>query len=80
MKTWLNVAEAAEYAGVSRDTIYTACEARLLRHVRVGGRRAIRLRREWLDEWFESHTRETVAQESRDAARATAPSAMESHP
>ena len=26
MKIWLNVAEAAEYAGVSRDTIYTACE------------------------------------------------------
>jgi hypothetical protein len=24
MKTWLNVAEGAEYAGVSRDTIYTA--------------------------------------------------------
>jgi hypothetical protein len=34
MKTWLNVSEAAEYAGVSRDTIYTAaasgdCHARL---------------------------------------------------
>ena len=28
MKIWLNVAEAAEYAGVSRDTIYTACERR----------------------------------------------------
>ena len=26
MKPWLNVSEAAEYAGVSRDTIYTACE------------------------------------------------------
>ena len=26
MKTWLTVAEGAEYAGVSRDTIYTACE------------------------------------------------------
>ena len=23
MKTWLTVAEGAEYAGVSRDTIYT---------------------------------------------------------
>jgi excisionase family DNA binding protein len=41
MKTWLNVAEAAEYAGVSRDTIYTACE-----HARIGGRRAIRLKAE----------------------------------
>ena len=31
MKTWLNVSEAAEYAGVSRDTIYTACERHELR-------------------------------------------------
>ena len=34
MKTWLTVAEGAEYAGVSRDTIYTACERRELRHAR----------------------------------------------
>lgn len=26
MKTWFTVAEGAAYAGVSRDTIYTACE------------------------------------------------------
>ena len=26
MKLWLNVREGAEYAGVCRDTIYTACE------------------------------------------------------
>jgi DNA-binding XRE family transcriptional regulator len=26
MKIWLTVAEGAEHAGVSRDTIYTACE------------------------------------------------------
>ena len=32
MKPWLNVSEAAEYAGVSRDTIYTACERDGLRH------------------------------------------------
>ena len=32
MKTWLNVGEGAEYAGVSRDTIYTACERKELRH------------------------------------------------
>ena len=41
MKPWLNVSEAAEYAGVSRDTIYTACERRELRNARVSGRRAI---------------------------------------
>jgi excisionase family DNA binding protein len=46
MKTWLTVAEGAAYAGVSRDTIYTACERREIRHVRIGGRRSIRLKHE----------------------------------
>ena len=31
MKTWLTVSDAADYAGVSRDTIYTACERREMR-------------------------------------------------
>lgn len=57
MKLWLNVADAAEYAGVSRDTIYTAVERGEMRHVRIGGRRSIRLRAEWIDEWFGRHTR-----------------------
>jgi excisionase family DNA binding protein len=56
MKTWLTVAEGAEYAGVSRDTIYTACERRELQHARVGGRRAIRLKPAWIDAWLERHT------------------------
>jgi excisionase family DNA binding protein len=55
MKTWLTVAEGAEYSGVSRDTIYTACERRELRHARIGGRRSIRLKPEWIDAWLERH-------------------------
>jgi excisionase family DNA binding protein len=55
MKPWLTVAEAAQYAGVSRDTIYTACERHEIRHARVNGRRAIRLKREWIDGWLERH-------------------------
>ena len=55
MRTWLNVAEAAEYAGVSRDTIYTACERRELRNARLSGRRAIRIRPQWIDAWLERH-------------------------
>ena len=57
MKTWLTVIEAAEYSGLSRDTIYTACERRELRHARVGGRRTIRLKTEWIDAWLEQHAR-----------------------
>ncbi len=55
MKAWLTVAEGAEYAGVSRDTIYTACERRELQHARVGGRRAIRLKAAWIDGWLERY-------------------------
>ena len=60
MKVWLNVTEAAEYASVSRDTIYTACERRQLRHARIGGRRAIRVKPEWIDGWLEQHARGVV--------------------
>jgi excisionase family DNA binding protein len=54
---WLKVPDGAAYAGVSRDTIYTACERDELRHVRVSGRRSIRLKAEWIDEWLERHAR-----------------------
>lgn len=59
-KTWLSVAEGAEYLGVCRDTIYKAVERGELRHVRIGGRRAIRLRTEWIDDWLDWHTRGTL--------------------
>ena len=54
---WLTVTGAAGYATLSRDTIYTACERGELRHVRVAGRRAIRLRSEWIDAWLEQYAR-----------------------
>jgi excisionase family DNA binding protein len=57
MKKWLRVAEAAEYSGVSRDTIYTACERAELRHTRLCGRRSIRIKPEWIDDWLEQHAR-----------------------
>jgi excisionase family DNA binding protein len=56
-KTWLTVREGAEHAGVSKDTVYTACERGELHHVRIGGRRSIRLRAEWIDAWLERHAR-----------------------
>lgn len=60
MKTWLTVTEGAEHAGVSRDTIYTACERREVRHARISGRRSIRLKAEWIDAWLEQHARGTI--------------------
>ena len=70
MRTWLTVTQAAEYAGVSRDTIYTACERREMNHARLGGRRAIRVKPEWIDAWLEQHTR--LAKDSdRSIRRAT---------
>ncbi len=60
MKTWFTVSEGAEYAGVSRDTIYTACERAELRHARIGGRRSIRLKAEWIDGRLEQHARGTI--------------------
>jgi excisionase family DNA binding protein len=59
MRIWLNVAEAAEYAAVCRDTIYTAVERGELRHVRIASRRSIRLKAQWLDEWLEAGMRGT---------------------
>ena len=64
MKPWLNVSEAAEYAGVSRDTIYTACERHELRSARVSGRRAIRIRPHWIDNWLEQHSTDANGQRS----------------
>jgi len=61
MKPWLTVGEGAEYANVSRDTIYTACERKELRHVRISGRRTIRLKPVWIDAWLEQHAREPKA-------------------
>lgn len=70
MKLWLNVAESAEYAGVCRDLIYDACAARRIHHIRVGGRRAIRLKPEWIDEWLERHA--VLTQDAPPPARAAA--------
>ena len=74
MKLWLNVAEGAEYAGVCRDLIYDACAARRMHHIRVGGRRAIRLKREWIDAWLERHA--VDAQDGPPPVRASARSSV----
>ena len=67
-KIWLTVQDAASYAAVSPDTIYTACERAELRHVKVGGRKAIRLRAEWIDGWLERYATGGVRDERGNAA------------
>lgn len=51
---WMTPREAATYLGVGVDTIYDACAAGALKHVKLGYR-TIRLRREWIDRWAERH-------------------------
>ena len=60
-KSWFTVRDAANHAGVSTDTIYSACEKQELRHTKIGGRRAIRIRTEWIDQWLERHATQPVS-------------------
>jgi excisionase family DNA binding protein len=53
---WLRLDEAAQIAKVSTATLRREIRRGRLRHARVGGRRAIRLRPEWLDLWLEQAT------------------------
>jgi excisionase family DNA binding protein len=52
---WLTVKQAAARAQVGPKLIYRECRAgRLLRHARIGGRRDLRFKPEWIDEWLEA--------------------------
>ena len=51
---WLDVAQAAARARVSRRTIYTEVRTGRLKAARIGGRRELRFRIEWIDAWLES--------------------------
>jgi excisionase family DNA binding protein len=50
--TWLTAQQAAQHIGAGVALIYDACATKGLRHVRLGGKRNIRLRQEWLDVWM----------------------------
>jgi excisionase family DNA binding protein len=51
---WWTRREVATYARVSEATIGREVRNGRLRHVRVGGRRSLRFRREWIDGWLET--------------------------
>ena len=66
---WLTVDEAAARARVSEWTIYKACVRGELRHIRIGGRRAIRLKGEAVDQWLNRYEREPFDVQSSRPAR-----------
>ena len=51
---WLTIRDAAARAKCGTKTLMRETAAGRLRAVRVGGRRSLRLRAEWIDEWLES--------------------------
>jgi excisionase family DNA binding protein len=51
---WLTVKEAEQRASCSGATLRREIKRGRLRHARVGGRRDIRLRPEWIDEWLDA--------------------------
>ena len=51
-KPWLTATEVAAYAAVSVQTVYDACAVGSLKCSRVEGRRSIRIKPEWVDEWM----------------------------
>jgi excisionase family DNA binding protein len=57
--TWMTLRQAADYLGVGIDTIYDACAAGGLKHVKLG-HRTIRVRREWIDRWAEERAKQFV--------------------
>jgi excisionase family DNA binding protein len=52
--TWLTLAQAADRAQVAAATIRREIKGGRIRAARVGGRRSIRLRPEWVDAWLDA--------------------------
>jgi excisionase family DNA binding protein len=51
---WLRVSEAAARARCSVKTIYSEVARARLRAARIGGRRDLRFRAEWIDQWLDA--------------------------
>ena len=52
---WWDIRTAARHADLSIWHLYRAAAAGELHHVRVGGRRTIRTKREWVDQWLQKY-------------------------
>ena len=51
---WRTVEQAGKSAQCGAKTIYKEIKAGRLRAARLGGRRAIRIHQDWIDEWLTS--------------------------
>jgi excisionase family DNA binding protein len=52
--TWLKMADAAKRSQCSEGTLRREVRAGRLRAVRVGGRKSVRFRAEWVDDWLQA--------------------------
>lgn len=50
---WLNIRQSADYIQAGPKVIYNAIKAGHLRAARIGGRRDIRIKQAWLDDYLE---------------------------
>lgn len=59
---WLICDEVAARARCSKKVIYRAVDENQLRAARVGGRRALRFRVEWVDAWLDASAPREIEQ------------------
>jgi excisionase family DNA binding protein len=64
---WLTISEAAQRARCSPKLLYSEIRRGRLRAAVIGGRRSLRLRPEWVDQWLEASA--TPVEITRDARR-----------
>ena len=57
LAVWLTVLQAAAAAQVGKKTIYKEVRAGRLRAARIGGRRDIRIHRDWVSEWLQASSK-----------------------
>lgn len=53
LPTWLKIRDAASRAQCSQPTIRREVRAGRLRAAKVGGRRSLRFRADWVDQWLQ---------------------------
>lgn len=55
-REWLTVKDAAKRARCGHRVLYREAEAGRIKVARIGGRRELRFKPEWVDKWLESQS------------------------